>query len=184
MKKIIMCVLAGLAALAIQAASCTWSASAIALAKAGDSPSDYTAYLCDAAITSLSSMQTALDNGDLSLLSTGDTVVDSVVGLGGTTSARIKATTIDPFATVNNSNPKENDSFTFYVIIMNGDNSSYYSIAENTARVSGDLSLSMTFGSQGNSTTAWKSASDAPEPTSGLLLLVGGAFLALRRKQK
>lgn len=30
----------------------------------------------------------------------------------------------------------------------------------------------------------WKSVSDVPEPTSGLLLLVGGALLALRRKQK
>ena len=41
----------------------------------------------------------------------------------------------------------------------------------------------------GNMTSATKDPSnwgggDAPEPTSGLLLLIGGAMLALRRKQK
>ena len=30
----------------------------------------------------------------------------------------------------------------------------------------------------------WPAGEGAPEPTSGLLLLVGGAMLALRRKQK
>ena len=44
----------------------------------------------------------------------------------------------------------------------------------------------------GNSSLSWKpggvsggsSGGGVPEPTSGLLLLVGGAMLALRRKQK
>ena len=40
-------------------------------------------------------------------------------------------------------------------------------------------------GGTGAAITSWSSAGgDVPEPTSGLLLLVGGALLALRRKQK
>lgn len=35
-----------------------------------------------------------------------------------------------------------------------------------------------------NSGTGWTEAAGTPEPTSGLLLLLGGAMLALRRKQK
>ena len=38
--------------------------------------------------------------------------------------------------------------------------------------------------SQTQNPSNWKSGGDAPEPTSGLLLLIGGAMLALRRKQK
>ena len=40
-------------------------------------------------------------------------------------------------------------------------------------------------GGTGPAITSWSSAGgDVPEPTSGLLLLVGGALLALRRKQQ
>jgi hypothetical protein len=35
-----------------------------------------------------------------------------------------------------------------------------------------------------NANTFADAPTDVPEPTSGLLLLVGGAMLALRRKQK
>ena len=56
----------------------------------------------------------------------------------------------------------------------------------------GDNTTSLAFGSQAtNSKIAdnWKGVSggsqpDVPEPTSALLLLMGGAMLALRRKQK
>ncbi len=34
------------------------------------------------------------------------------------------------------------------------------------------------------STSGWSDGGGAPEPTSGLLLLIGGSLLALRRKQK
>ena len=38
--------------------------------------------------------------------------------------------------------------------------------------------------SQTQDTSKWGGGGDVPEPTSGLLLLLGGALLALRRKQK
>ena len=43
---------------------------------------------------------------------------------------------------------------------------------------------SASIASSGNSFGGGGSGGDVPEPTSGLLLLVGGAMLALRRKQK
>lgn len=73
-----------------------------------------------------------------------------------------------------------------FAVIVSGDN--YYTTGNvtgttSTAEVSGTnasftdttvVSTAKTFGGGG----------DVPEPTSGLLLLVGGAMLALRRKQK
>ena len=55
----------------------------------------------------------------------------------------------------------------------------------NTAGTKGSVgNLSKNWGGTGGAAiTSWSSG-DIPEPTSGLLFLVGGALLALRRKQK
>ena len=50
-----------------------------------------------------------------------------------------------------------------------------------------DDSTKVSWGSQYDNTTvpgSWNSAASVPEPTSGLLLILGVAGLALRRKQK
>ena len=57
-----------------------------------------------------------------------------------------------------------------------------------TTYAGADDSVKVSWGSQYSNTTVaggWASATGGvPEPTSGLLLLIGGAMLALRRKQK
>jgi hypothetical protein len=50
-----------------------------------------------------------------------------------------------------------------------------------TADAPSSGSLSMTFGTQTSNT--WNEMAAVPEPTSGLLLLLGVAGLALRRKR-
>ncbi len=63
----------------------------------------------------------------------------------------------------------------------------YYMGTKLTAVVD-DLGSAVSFASLKNSSGSWTqsggSSGGVPEPTSGLLLLVGGAMLALRRKQK
>ena len=61
--------------------------------------------------------------------------------------------------------------------------------AANLTKTIGASTASITFsaGNQSsvlNNTANWKSFGPVPEPTSGLLLLVGAGMLALRRKQK
>lgn len=67
------------------------------------------------------------------------------------------------------------------------DNSNYYLTATKdfTAYEGATDVASVKWGSQSGSTTigAWSAVSDVPEPTSGLLMLIGLAGLALRRKR-
>ena len=54
-------------------------------------------------------------------------------------------------------------------------------VTQGSWSMAGTAALSVT---QFNANTFADASTDVPEPTSGLLLLVGGAMLALRRKQK
>ena len=83
-------------------------------------------------------------------------------------------------------------TYSLALLVMNGDDYVISGAMNYTAYTTGvDEPSSQSFSStEGSSpTTAWgpKSGSgggDIPEPTSGLLLLVGAGMLALRRKQK
>ena len=85
------------------------------------------------------------------------------------------------------------ENTTYYGIVLtqykSGDTEMYIAnkatAVINTAGTDGSaLNLSKNWGGTGGpAITSWSSAG-VPEPTSGLLLLIGGAMLALRRKQK
>ena len=78
-------------------------------------------------------------------------------------------------------------TYDFYYVITDGDKGSLTSTTK-SAMGAATGSASINWGNQKTYTSNadnWKSGGgDAPEPTSGLLLLIGGAMLALRRKQK
>ena len=85
-------------------------------------------------------------------------------------------------------------SATFFAVLFDAatieDATSFYITSAVTVTVPGSGNKAVGFGNLSAATSAqgaytsagW--ASDVPEPTSGLLLLLGGALLALRRKQK
>ena len=86
-------------------------------------------------------------------------------------------------------------TYNFVAVIFDAatvaDASNYYVTTAKQGSVPGSGSATVSFGNQstrssaaGAYTSAGWAASDVPEPTSGLLLLLGGALLALRRKQK
>ena len=76
-------------------------------------------------------------------------------------------------------------TYDFYYVITDGDKGTLTSTTK-SAMGAATGSASINWGNQKTYTSDannWKGG-DVPEPTSGLLLLVGGAMLALRRKQK
>jgi len=95
--------------------------------------------------------------------------------------------------TVNDDRVVKGDTVNLYYVIVNGDQFATTTPYNATAGVydisSGDSPVNATSVSgTGLTYTAFSGGGeptgDTPEPTSGLLLLVGGAMLALRRKQK
>ena len=72
----------------------------------------------------------------------------------------------------------------FYAAVIADDGKSIaISTAKNINISTSAMSVSA-YWTPGNFTTYTPSSGDIPEPTSGLLLLVGAGMLALRRKQK
>ena len=81
----------------------------------------------------------------------------------------------------------------FFAVIFDGatiaDSSNYYMTTVSTVTVPGSGNKVVAFGNQSSATFGKTDAYTAagwatPEPTSGMLLLLGGALLALRRKRK
>ena len=180
MKKIMVLAAAAMIAGFASAAQVQWSFTGVSQDPAGTAYNGYTAYLCDASVYSASALAADLANGDFSKLSTAGFVqaTAGTVQQGTTVNAKIDATFKGGEYTANN-------SYTFYTLIMNGagDEATYFTISADATKVApenGFLAMSYT-NLSANAQTAWTEV--APEPTSGLLLLLGVAGLALKRKR-
>ncbi len=87
-------------------------------------------------------------------------------------------------------------SHTFYAVVYDAESiadAKNYIVSSDLTKTFNDSGSPQTwgFGNMASTTTAnkflnssWTATAPIPEPTSGLLLVVGGALLALRRKQK
>ena len=171
-----------LAAVAVQAASITWGVSNNAFTLADGSSyssrSGVTIYLIDAAYSD--SIVEAIGAGAFS------TSTDGVLASKATTNTKgyIAANEVTSSALT----AGETYNFAALIVdVIDGKPSYIMSATQGlqayTAGV--DEATTATFGSTAfASGTGWTEASGTPEPTSGLLLLLGGAMLALRRKQK
>lgn len=111
---------------------------------------------------------------------------------GGTGTIAKNGRNYSVLGTVNDAAITKGDSVSLYYVIVNGDqfattapydaSASVYDISAGDSPVNA-ISKSGT-GLSYSGFTGGSGGGDVPEPTSGLLLLVGGAMLALRRKQK
>ena len=199
MKKLMVALAAVAVGLAAQAAIVDWqySVQGVDTTVAGypDYNSGYTLYLVDAA---------AFDNVEKV---TADTFKDSSITYGSTTFAagtgkKASAKTFNSIAvgkteaglsatTLSDDIITKGGTHDFYYVIVD-DNADKY-IVSDKATLTGRGTTDSGIGGNALATTqaaidtkGWKSfgGGDVPEPTSGLLLLLGVAGLALRRKQK
>ncbi len=181
MKKMIVVVAIAMAAFASQAASFKWQTTSTGkIYEAGTTTflASGTAYLFDSAVVAQSSLVTAYAAGTLSLSAL--TSVDN----NTVSSGALAAQTV--------SYGEVGTTYAFYMAILT-DDGLYISPTKSVAGLEGKdsaVSFSAKTSSQaaaldaadGYSAAGWYTAS-VPEPTSGLLMLLGVAGLALRRRR-
>ena len=179
MKKLIVVMCAAVFGLATQAATISWSFSWATDAN-GNDLSGGTAYLMNVATMTTAAADAALTAKTFDTskaIATSAITTDDSKGAhgGGTDTADLSG------------------NQTFYAVIVSGDNYGITQTVPVTMKTVGSTTVAFyeLSDESGVSSLSWKpggvaggSTPDVPEPTSGLLLLVGGAMLALRRKQK
>lgn len=177
MKKIAIACAATIVAIASNAASFNWSTTGSIYTPTSSTTamSGFTAYLFNAATVDQSALVANLRNGDAI---TSQSFAASTVQTG----AKVASTVV---------NADVSGSVTFYFAIVQ-DDYVYISNAKSVA-AQATATTALAFASQSSnsakvfdSTTAYSSAGwyqTVPEPTSGLLMLLGMAGLALKRKR-
>ena len=177
MKKMVIMAAAALVGLVVNAASINWSFSWATDANGNDLAAGSAAYLVSVSDYSRDDAAAAMAAGTFDTTKVVDTASVKVDADNGAYVSQIATSSLS-------------GTQAFYAIIQAGDQ---YIMTDNvTVPIKAVGSTIVGFAElsdeEGNSLYTWKPAGggggDVPEPTSGLLLLVGGAMLALRRKQK
>ena len=132
--------------------------------------SGYALYFFDSAVVSVDAASTAVAAGNLSFLSSGIAAEYMEEGEGG----------------VEGGSYGSGVEITSYFVVFNADDAAAatfaYISAEETASTGGAGQSAMLI-FDGSATATAGNWTAVPEPTSGLLLLVGGALLALKRRR-
>ena len=186
MKKIMIAVAIVCAAVMAQAATANWKASAANIYD-GTADAKYSgaAYFFDAS---------AMSQEALFALFAADTSLDLTKQAGYLATGAISNGSISSSAPANQFSVFEQGSGThnFYFAVVN-DDAMYLSASKPVAAGGTDTAVQISFGTQAagsksiaegfGGTGTWSQAAAVPEPTSGLLMLVGIAGLALRRRR-
>lgn len=181
MKKLMILAAAIATAVVANAAAITWGSGTIYLADSSKAGKD--------AVTGYLFLIDATTYSTLAANSTGTALSDAVYaayGSGLGTAAVSKATTAKGIANITDPTTYANGDTAYAAILyIEGDNYmgnvATYTLTSDMDVSVGGLS-SLIGGIDGNPAPAWSSAA-VPEPTSGLLMLLGMADLALRRRR-
>ena len=188
MNKLIVAVVAICTAALASAATYNWNASSCWVSADGENPLEGTAYLYDANAFSSSAIMAALDKNDTTVLSSalGSSAIDGDGAFEASGSG----------LTDNGGSPAYANMFA--IIVANDGSADYYYNAGTLNQKITDAVLASeakfafggddgietgAIGGAGWAKVGGGGSGDVPEPTSGLLLLLGVAGLALRRKQ-
>lgn len=180
MKKILVAFVAVASAMAVNAAACSWSTTGTIYQPTDSTTAvaGFTAYLFDTTTVSQSALVTALRDGgsitDYSAMSTYTTATAAKVA--STSFEQDSGKTISAFFVI-----VQDD----YVYISNSKDATTMDIGTATfGFMSQSTNSKNVFDySTSYSSAGWYGTAAVPEPTSGLLMLLGMAGLALRRKR-
>ena len=170
MKKLVIGLVATVVSIVANAATCNWSSDGIATYGTTELNSGYAAYFFETAIVSQEDAISAIAKGDFSFVSNGYT--DGPVEEGefyGTSTGYINNQKIEGYLLIFD-NAVASSAEHYYISDIG---SGAIGGAGQAANIYFDASATET-------TSNWQSI---PEPTSGLLLLLGVAGLALRRRR-
>ena len=177
MKKLIVVLAVVACAVAAQAATVAWTVTNIYKGNTSDkaqTTDGYMVYLINDATYSQATAAAALAAGTL----TADTISGKATASSGLTAAGKVSTDADV-------GDLANGTYNFYNVIVGGGNAVVGSNVSLEVTPVGNPQLgSFNAKTLTQSADNWKSVGGVPEPTSALLLLMGGAMLALRRKRK
>ena len=184
MKKLIIAAAAVCTAVFAQAAAANWKASAKDMYNGTGSTEETalfagTAYLFDAGVTSQAALYDLIVGG---------------TAVGSSTAGYVTSATFDEGAfggLTFEHGEQGGGSYTYYFVVVDSDKA-YFSNEKSVTANTTATAKAISFGSQSGSSVlpgtgfqgagAWSSTA-VPEPTSGLLLLLGMAGLALKRKR-
>ena len=195
MKKLIVFAAAAVAVACANAASVSWSLGKNSIKTQSDAAAKgVTLYFLNASASDYSTTLSKIASGEINATSISSSGAYLGSGTTGTTNA--KAGSLDGSSTANGSSLTAGNNYDVVFVSFEtvGSDNYYYVSGAQTASAWGgdtytqDLATPASWTSDNFSAANWKTVSsgggDVPEPTSGLLLLVGAGMLALRRKQK
>ena len=177
MKKLMLTLTAIALAVVANASACNWdngNGDLYVSSGSGDAASGYLVYLVDAGVTSSSALEAAISSGDYSFTSTA-WAADGLSDAGW-----VEGTDSSPFTA--------GSSYSLYLVAFDAGTidaakNYYISAAEDVSFKGSGVPSSVSFDLSATASAGAWTATAAPEPTSGLLLLFGLAGLALKRKR-
>jgi len=173
MKKVLIAIAAVVFAITSQAASFEWSA--VMITKDPDNKgSALSAYLVDASVLSMADATASLAAGDTSVLS-GSAILDTSTTAAAGANLRI--------ANKTGGTTVADKSYTAYFVILNAADPTYFFVSNKEMTGVGQALTNTQFAFGTQAGTSWQAVTAVPEPTSGLLMLVGLGALALRRRR-